>query len=293
MDGIIIKGIGGFYYVKTEDGEIFSCRARGKFRKDGIVPMVGDFATIDVTDNEKKEGYVVKIKERKNQFVRPPVANIDTLLVTLAVKSPEPNLELIDRLTVTAEAQGVKCAICINKADLDKEEARKLAKEYILAGYKTIIASAETGEGTDELKELLKGRITALAGSSGVGKSSLINAIGESFSLKTGEVSEKILRGKHTTRHTELFPLSFGGFVFDTPGFGSFELSKMMASKLSGLFPEIKKHEGGCRFLGCSHISEPDCSVKDAVENGEIGKKRYESYTKMWEELKDVKDWEL
>jgi len=293
MKGIIIKGIGGFYYVKTEENEVFSCRARGKFRKNGETPMVGDSVIIEVTDVKKQEGYVTEILPRSNSFVRPPVANIDMLLVTFSVKSPDPAPELIDRLTVAALCRGVRCAICINKADLDPEGAERIAGEYRLAGFETVVCSAKTGEGTDELKNLLKDKITALAGSSGVGKSSLLNAMGENFGLKTGEVSEKILRGKHTTRHTELFPLSFGGFVFDTPGFGSFEIERMMASDLSALFPEIEENSGGCRFPGCSHITEPDCSVKEALKNGKIGENRYKSYCLLYEDLKNVKDWQL
>lgn len=294
IDGTIMKGIGGFYYVKcATNGNVYSCRARGKFRKDGLVPVVGDHVKIDVTDTEKLEGYVTEIFPRRNAFFRPPVSNIDLLLVTFAAKDPEPALDLIDKLTVTAVAQGVACAICINKADLDPGFAEKLAEEYRPTGFPVLICSAKEQKGIAELKALLQGKITALAGSSGVGKSSLLNAMGESFTLETGSVSEKIKRGKHTTRHTELFPLSFGGFVFDTPGFGSFEVEKRKAQDLSALFPEIEAHEGGCRFPGCSHISEPDCSVKDALEEGKIGKSRYDSYCSLYESLKDVKDWQI
>lgn len=293
MTGIITKGIGGFYYVKCDDGKIYSCRARGKFRKDGQSPIVGDKVDISITDSEKQEGYVVKIEPRKNSFFRPPVSNIDLLLVTFAVHSPEPALELIDKLTVTAMSQNVECAICINKSELDRKTADILAKEYILAGFPTIVCSAVTGECVDLLKELLKNKITALAGNSGVGKSSLLNSMGENFQLKTGAVSDKIQRGKHTTRHTELFPLSFGGFVFDTPGFGSFEIEKMMADDLASLFPEIERHASNCRFPGCHHISEPDCCVKDALNRGEIGQNRYKSYCLLFDTLKNIKNWQL
>ncbi len=293
MNGTIIKGIGGFYYVSTPDGNVYSCRARGKFRKDGIVPVVGDSVLIDVTDEIKKEGYVIEILPRKNFFIRPPVSNIDTLLVTFAAAEPDPAPELIDKLTVTAVAQNVECAICINKCELNPERAEELASEYRLAGFDVLVCSAVCSNGIADLKELLKGKITALAGSSGVGKSSLLNAMGESFSLKTGSVSDKIKRGKHTTRHVELFPLSFGGFVFDTPGFGSFEIEKMKSKDLEKLFPEIEENSGQCRFPGCSHITEPDCSVKNALSEGKIGKNRYESYCSLYASLKDVKDWEL
>ncbi len=293
MTGLIVKGIGGFYYVTSNDGQVFSCRARGKFRKDGQTPTVGDRVEIEVTDDAKKEGCVTKIAPRKNCFFRPPVSNIDMLLITFAIASPAPALELIDKLTVTAMAQGVSCGICINKIELDRDAAKRLAAEYALAGFPVVQCSAVTGEGVDALKQLLAGKVTALAGSSGVGKSSLINAMGEQFCLKTGAVSDKIQRGKHTTRHTELFPLSFGGYVFDTPGFGSFEIEKMMAQELSSLFPELDKHAHGCRFTGCSHRTEPDCAVKAALSRGEIGQNRYQSYCMLYDELKNIKNWQL
>ncbi len=293
MKGTITKGIGGFYYVKCDDKTEYACRARGRFRKEEKTPMVGDVVEISVTDTEKKEGYVTEIFPRKNEFFRPTVSNIDLLLITFAVKDPEPALEFIDKLTVTAEMRGVSVAICMNKIDLGKDLAEIWAEEYRLAGYPVLLCSSKTGEGLEDLRALLKGKVTALAGSSGVGKSSLLNAIGESFTLKTGAVSDKIKRGKHTTRHTELFPLSFGGFVFDTPGFGSFELEKIKAQDLADFFPEIKPFDNLCRFQGCSHRKEPDCAVKEAVCNKKIGQNRYNSYVSMYESLKDVKDWQL
>lgn len=291
IEGKIIKGIGGFYYVKTED-EIYSCRARGKFRKDSLTPMVGDVVNIEVTDSEKREGYVVDIHPRTNELFRPLVSNIDLLLVTFAVASPDPSFVLIDKLIVTAEARNIPVAVCINKCDLDEEKAKEYARSYELCGYPVIVCSAETGKNTEALRELLRGKTTALAGNSGVGKSSLLNAIGESFSLKTGSVSDKIQRGRHTTRHTELFPLSFGGYVLDTPGFGSYEIDKISYRDLPSLFPEIVRHEGGCRFVGCSHIKEPDCSVKDALSDNKIGASRYASYCELYEQLKQIKEWE-
>lgn len=291
LEGKIIKGIGGFYYVSTTDG-VFSCRARGKFRKESQTPIVGDMAEIEITDKEKKEGYVVKILPRKNALIRPQVSNIDQLLITFAAASPEPSLHLIDKLTVTALHRNIPCAICINKSDLNEACAEEYKEIYESAGFKVIVCSAETGENTDRLKELLKDKTTALAGSSGVGKSSLLNSIGESFKLKTGNVSDKIQRGKHTTRHTELFPLSFGGFVLDTPGFGSFDIFDIKYYELTSLFPEIERYEGNCRFQGCAHIKEPDCSVKDALSTGKIAMSRYESYCQLYEQLKQIKEWE-
>ena len=291
LEGKIIKGIGGFYYVSTSDG-VFSCRARGKFRKESQTPIVGDMAEIEITDNEKKEGYVVKILPRKNALIRPQVSNIDQLLITFAAASPEPSLHLIDKLTVTALHKNIPCAICINKLDLNEAIAEEYKEIYESAGFKVIVCSAETGENTEKLKELLKDKTTALAGSSGVGKSSLLNSIGESFNLKTGNVSDKIQRGKHTTRHTELFPLSFGGFVLDTPGFGSFDVFDIKYHELTSLFPEIERYEGNCRFQGCAHIKEPDCSVKEALSTGKIPQSRYDSYCQLYEQLKQIKEWE-
>ena len=238
------------------------------------------------------EGYVVDILPRKNELFRPMVSNIDLLLITFAAASPEPSLSLIDKLTVTALSRNIPVAICINKCDLSPEKAELFAKTYSLAGFDVLMCSAQTGEGVEQLKALLKGKTTALAGSSGVGKSSLLNAIGESLNLKTGGVSDKIQRGKHTTRHTELFPLSFGGYVFDTPGFGSYELDRISYKELPSLFPEIERHEGACRFGGCSHIKEPDCSVKDALSEGKIAMSRYESYKELFEQLKQIKEWQ-
>ena len=290
ITGTIIKGIGGFYYVKCDDG-IYSCRARGKFRKDSQTPVVGDCAQIEITDDTKKEGYVIKILPRKNELFRPMVSNIDLLLITFAVKNPDPSLQLIDKLTVTAAKRNIPTAICINKCDLDDKTSEEYARTYALAGFPVLVVSAETGQNVDKLKVLLKGKTTALAGNSGVGKSSLLNAMGEDFTLATGDISDKIKRGKHTTRHTELFPLSFGGFVFDTPGFGSFELENITHEELPALFPEISKYEGACRFSQCSHIKEPDCSVKEALEDGKIAQSRYESYKELYEELKKIKKW--
>lgn len=277
--------------MKTDDC-IYSCRARGKFRKESLTPMVGDIAEIEVTDTEKHEGYVVNILPRKNELFRPQVSNIDLLLITFAAQSPAPSLALIDKLTVTAAARGIPCAICVNKCDLNSEIAQEYSRIYRLAGFEVLTVSAETGENVEQLKALLTNKTTALAGSSGVGKSSLLNAIGESFNLRTGGVSDKIQRGKHTTRHTELFPLSFGGFVFDTPGFGSYELENITYKELPSLFPEIAAFEGGCRFTGCSHIKEPDCSVKAALLEGKIPQSRYTSYCELYDELKKIKEWQ-
>lgn len=279
-EGIIIKGIGGFYYVRTDD-EIIECKARGVFRKKGITPTVGDYVEI-------KNGSIENIRERRNCLVRPAVANVDMLVVVVAAKTPDPNLFLVDKLLVNAEKNSIKTVICINKTDLLKRE--DIEKIYMSAGYSVISVSAEKGENLDAVKEIITGRVTAFAGLSGVGKSTILGHI-TNYNPETGDLSEKIGRGKHTTRHVELLELECGGYVFDTPGFGSFELSDIKAAELGDYFPEIAKFNGLCRFKGCAHIKEQDCAVKEALENGEISPERYESYCILYDELKKIKEY--
>lgn len=285
--GVIIKGIGGFYYVLTDDG-IIECKPRGLFRKTLEKPIPGDIC--DVTP----EGSLVKIYPRKNELIRPPVANVDRLGIICATGSPEPNLPLIDKLLIIAEHKHIKPFIIINKIDLQDGEANRelLLKSYSKTGYEIIEASAITGEGIDEIHRVIKQGITAFAGSSGVGKSSLLNHINDEFCLKTGELSQKISRGKHTTRHVELLPLKNGGFVVDTPGFSSLELADITAQDLEQLFPEFNSYIGKCRFRGCLHNQEPFCAIKEAVETDSITKSRYESYLEFYNSLKDVKAWQ-
>lgn len=281
--GIIIKGIGGFYYIKTDNGEIVECKARGVFRKKKITPMVGDRV-------EVSNGQILEILERTNFMIRPPVANIDVLLIVVAAKSPDPNLFLIDKLLVYAKSRGIDAVICINKTDLDKNE--ELVKTYENAGYKVISVSAQTKENINELKKMLSGKTTAFSGLSGVGKSSLLNLISNS-AMETGDLSEKIMRGKHTTRHVELFEIEGGGYVFDTPGFSSLELTEITdidASELCEYFPEFSKDE--CRFKTCIHVNEPDCQVKKMVDEGVISISRYENYKEMYNILKSRKEWQ-
>lgn len=280
MTGIIIKGIGGFYYVKSADGEVVECRARGLFRKEKIKPMIGDRVMVE-------NGSLVKIEERKNYLIRPPVANIDNIVIVSAAASPDPNFMLIDKMTVNAEMAGIKPIICINKTDLMSEDTIK--KIYSSAGYPVVVVCAKNEKGIEELMPYLKGKTTAFAGLSGVGKSSILNLITDS-EMETGVVSDKIQRGKHTTRHVELLELKQGGFVLDTPGFSSLELEGIKADELKNYFMEIG--EGDCRFKGCSHINEPGCSVKERLENGEISAERYKSYCELYELLKQIKDWE-
>ena len=287
LKGTIVKGIGGFYYVDTPEG-IVECRARGKFRKNEILPMVGDRVVVE--KNENGLGSVKEIEERHNFLIRPAVSNIDTLLIVAAINNPAPDTSLIDKMLVIAENKGIKGVLCVNKSDLDTTgDVDKIKACYESAGYRVIVTSAEKGEGLDELREVLKGKTTAFAGLSGVGKSSILTII-TGKELQTGDTS-KIERGKHTTRHVELIKIS-DGYVFDTPGFSQLDVDDIKANELKDYFPEIAKCEGECRFRGCSHTAEPGCRVKEMLESGEIFETRYDSYVKMYEKLKLVKDWE-
>lgn len=281
-----MKGIGGFYYVKAADGVIYECKARGIFRKERIKPMIGDQVEIET---EGGQGSIMEIAPRRNTLVRPPVANIDMLLVVAATTTPEPNLRLIDKMLVMAEVNGIAPALCINKADI--KAGAELRQVYQATGYPIVEVSAKEETGMDALLPLLKDKTTAFAGLSGVGKSSILNLLTE-HQLETGAVSEKIQRGRHTTRHVELFELDGGGFVLDTPGFSSFELEHIGAQVLEQYFPEFADCTGGCRFKGCSHISEPDCAVKDKLARGRIAASRYESYVELYKQLQSVKEWE-
>ncbi len=290
LTGTIVKGIGGFYYVKTAEG-LIECRARGRFRREGEIPMVGDLVRVKRTAEAAEKGSVEEILPRKNAFIRPPVANIDQLIVTVSVKNPESSLLLTDQLTVTAEAAGVQPIICINKVDLEPERAEHLRQIYETTGYPVIPTSAKFEQGLAELKAILKDKITAFAGNSGVGKSTLLNHLSEAFSVETGSVSDKTRRGRHTTRHTELFELPFGGYVFDTPGFSSYAAEGIAVDVLWRLFPEMAACDEACRFAGCAHIAEPGCAVKEAVEKGKVTQERYESYCAIYQELKTAKVW--
>lgn len=285
MNGIIVKGIGGFYYVKTADNCIYECKARGIFRKEKITPAVGDRVEIEVNNNN---GSIIKISERKNCLIRPSVANIDALIIVVAATSPEPNLFLIDKMIVNAHKNNIEVMICINKSDL--KGADDIEKIYTDAGYKVFTVSAKEGSGIDELMAVLKDKITAFAGLSGVGKSSLLNALTD-YNAQTGKISEKIQRGKHTTRHVELFELSSGGYIFDTPGFSSFETEDISPEDLWEYFPEMSDAAHNCRFRGCVHINEPDCAVKEKLNDGKISTSRYDSYKEIYKTLKDKKGW--
>lgn len=287
--GIIIKGIGGFYYVKVQDS-IYECKAKGIFRKDAVSPLPGDNVSISVIDEEKKKGNIDKIQPRVSQLVRPAVANVNQVAVVLAAKSPQPDFMLADKLLITARRSGIDAFICINKIDLDEiKNFRKTAEAYAKANYRCVLLSSKLDIGFEDLKDMLKGRITVFAGQSGVGKSTILNRIMNTWVMHTGEISEKIERGKHTTRHAELVELDTGGYVVDTPGFSSLELGDLQYDELESCYPEFDFHKGKCRFTRCSHISEPDCSVKEALSQGAVDAGRYERYIELYTGLKQKK----
>ena len=290
INGKIIKGIGGFYYVDTENG-LYECRARGIFRKNKITPLVGDRVSISVVDEENKKGVVEEIEERDTELVRPPIANVDKALIVFAIKNPSPNLSLLDRFIVLAEKENLEIVIVFTKVDLDTdgELLGELKDIYEVSGYKVISVSNKLKLNIDKIKEELKENTVVFAGPSGVGKSSLLNEVDKNFELKTGEVGDKIKRGKHTTRHAELLKLECGGMVADTPGFSSLTLDDIDESELKEYFIEFDKYDE-CRFGSrCIHENEPSCAVKEAVENGDISKKRYESYIQLLNEIRSGK----
>ena len=281
IDGRIIKGIGGFYYVETKNG-LYECRARGIFRKNKITPLVGDRVKISIVDEENKKGVVEEIQKRETELVRPPIANVNKALIVFAVKNPTPHLSLLDRFIVLAERENLEIVIVLTKIDLDDDNTfEKIKNIYEPCGYKVIGVSNFEKINIDKVKEELKDNTVVFAGPSGVGKSSLLNEIDSNFKLKTGDVSDKIKRGRHTTRHAELFELEFGGLVADTPGFSSLTLDDIDDIELKEYFIEFEEYDG-CKFGSkCIHENEPNCAVKEAVENGEIPKERYESYIQL------------
>lgn len=288
MRGKIIKGIAGFYYVHDGKELVVQCRAKGVFRSRGLKPLVGDDVEFDLTDEKDLEGNITEILPRKNALVRPAAANVDQALVVFSITHPEPNLNLLDRFLVMMETQEVPVVICFNKTDLTGgagEETYRAA--YEAAGYEVLFISARKGLGLEEVRSRMEGKTTVLAGPSGVGKSSLTNALFPQAAMETGSISKKIQRGKHTTRHTELFSLGENTYMMDTPGFSSMYIEDMEAGELKDYFPEFARWEDGCKFLGCVHVGEKVCGVKDAVERGDIGRGRYENYRLMYQELKD------
>ncbi|CEH35437.1 ribosome small subunit-dependent GTPase A [Romboutsia lituseburensis] len=289
LNGQIIKGIGGFYYVDTQVG-LYECRARGIFRKQKVTPLVGDRVAISVVDEENKKGVIEEINKRDTELVRPPIANVNKALIVFAIKNPKPNLSLLDRFIVLAEKEGLEIVIILTKADLDDENILDEVKStYELSGYKVIPVSNKTKLNIDKVKDELAGNVVVFAGPSGVGKSSLLNEIDKNFKLQTGEVSDKIKRGKHTTRHAELLKLECGGMVADTPGFSSLTLDDISETELKEFFIEFDEFDD-CRFGSrCIHEKEPSCAVKEAVERGKISKKRYDSYIQLLNEIRQGK----
>ena len=290
MTGKIIKGIAGFYYFHTVEAGIYECKAKGIFRKNKTKPLVGDNVEIDILDADKKIGNVVKILERKNELVRPSVANIDQAVIIFSIVNPKPNFNLLDRFLATMEYLDIEAVICFNKKDIAPEEDLEYIKnEYGKTKYKIIYTSTKLNEGIDELKEVLYGKTSTVAGPSGVGKSSIINLLQSEIVVQTGEISEKIERGKHTTRHSEIININDNTYIMDTPGFTSFYLDGIEANELRNCFPEFFDYEDKCRFNGCVHVNEPDCGIKAALNNGKISKLRYENYKELYNELKSKK----
>lgn len=285
LKGVIIKGIGGFYYVDTGEG-IYECRARGKFRINKITPLIGDMVEIE-GDSKSFQGYILSISERKNQLTRPTVANIDQVIIVFAAKKPDINMELMQKFLVYSEYKKLNVIVCINKVDLDEEEDyMEVVKMLDSIPYEVIKTSVKAGIGIDQMEEILKDRISVFAGPSGAGKSSILNSIQPGLKLKTGDLSKKIDRGTHTTRHAELIKLEKGGMVTDTPGFTSFDIGELLTSKLESCFPEFENYKD-CYFQDCAHDKEPKCGIKDAVEQGKINKIRYDFYIELLRELKE------
>lgn len=290
MTGKIIKGIAGFYYVHVEGRGVYECRAKGIFRNVKIKPLVGDNVNMEVLDERDKEGNVTQILPRQNELIRPAVANIDQALVVFAIAKPNPSLNLLDRFLIQMERQKLPSIICFNKRDIaSDEEKTTLYNVYKNSGCKVIFISALQNEGLDELKTLLEGKTTTVAGPSGVGKSTLINCLKPEANMETGSISEKIERGRHTTRHSEIIALGKETYIMDTPGFTSLNVAEIEKEKLGLYYPEFRQYEPNCRFRGCAHINEPDCGIKEAVEQGEISRSRYENYRILYEELRGVR----
>ena len=290
MQGKIVKGISGFYYVYVAGTGIYECKAKGAFRKQKIKPLVGDNVEIAVIDEQEKKGNVESIFPRKNQLIRPAVANIDMALVIFAAAKPDPNFNLLDRFLCMMEYQNIPVTICFNKKDLVSQETiEQLKSIYEPAGYHVLFTSTKSGEGIEEVKSLLTGKTATVAGPSGVGKSSIINMLQDEVVMETGVISTKIERGKHTTRHSEIIPVMKDSFIMDTPGFSSMDVPGFEKEELWTCYPEFREYEPYCRFQGCSHINEPDCGVKSALEEGKISNVRYENYKLLYEELKNIR----
>lgn len=293
MQGVVIKAISGFYYVKTDDNRIIECKAKGAFRNEGISPLVGDRVEFDFKDDDA-HGILKSVIGRKNALYRPPVANVDKVFIVSAYNKPSPNTMIIDTVIAICEHKGIEPVIVFNKSDLGDFD--ELADIYKNAGYKVIVTSAVSGNGVKEIGTELESGISVFTGNSGVGKSSILNSLIPSLKLETGEISEKLGRGRHTTRHAQLFESGFGGYVADTAGFATVEVDKndySFKENLENLFIEFEDYTLSCKFNGCSHTGEKGCAVCGAVENGKISVSRYESYKSLYNELKDLKKWQI
>ncbi len=285
--------MGGFYYVKTTQA-LFECRARGKFRKIEQTPLVGD--EVEISPTEEGKGYVTRILPRRNFLVRPPLANIDRLILVTSIDEPAPNTLVLDKLIAIAEHKEIDPAVVISKADLQKDQAVAFADIYRGCGFDVFVVSNETGEGVDQVRAYLQGKLSAFCGNSGVGKSSLLNRIDERLQLETAHISQKLGRGRHTTRHVELYELPEGGYIADTPGFSSVDLERcevILKDQLQYCFREFEEYIPQCKFTGCSHTCEKGCAVIRAVEEGKIPISRHENYRALYEDAKNIKEWEL
>ncbi len=282
MKGIILKGVGGFYTVSGEDGSLHTCKARGRFRLEGLVPFVGDEVMLRT---DKANDLIDQILPRRNQLDRPPIANIDVMILVIAATSPEPDFLLVDKLLIQAARMRIKPCICINKCEIAEEETVwSIAEQY--SCYDIARISAKTGAGIRQLESYIKDAICCLAGQSGVGKSKIINCITSGDDMKTGDISQKIQRGRHTTRHVELLQTEGGGMVADTPGFSLFDITDVTEAELAGYYPEFRMHLGKCKFSGCLHDSEPSCAVKKALNDGKIVQERYKRYIEILHEIR-------
>ena len=292
MTGKIIKGIGGFYYVVCENGITYECKAKGVFRNRKIKPLVGDNVEIEILAEEKNLGNIEDILPRFNWLNRPAVANVDQTVIIFAVSAPAPNFNLLDRFLINMEQHEVPTVICFNKVDLEGfRQSEDICRSYTKSGYEVLFISAESGYGIDVLEAVIKGKTTVFAGPSGVGKSSTLNSLFPDANVQTGGLSEKIQRGKHTTRHSELMFVDDDTYIMDTPGFSSLYTEEIEAEDLKLYFPEIAAYTGTCKFNMCNHISEPGCLVKKAVSDGRISKMRYDDYVMIYNELKEKRKW--
>lgn len=290
MTGKIIKGIAGLYYIYGEDEKLYECKAKGVFRKEGIKPLVGDTVCFSVLDKEKKVGNIEDILPRRSELLRPAAANVDQVLIVFAAAKPAPNYNLLDRFLIRMGIEGLPVLVGFNKCELITEEQQKeMEALYRSAGYPVYFFSVNENKGLEELEEVLDGKITAFAGPSGVGKSSLTNYLCPGAKMETGDISRKIERGRHTTRHAELFVVKDGTYIMDTPGFSSLYVNEIEAIDLWKYFPEMVREERDCRFTGCVHMEEPDCGVKNAVKAGRIMRQRYISYRQLYAELNAIK----